>query len=110
MRWFDLIQFQAKLSRDEPAVIFPGGMSTYGRLVEWVENASQHILRSGLKKRDIVALELRHPLLHLVVILALHRCGIASVTLQTEYLIQESNSRSIACSAIAIRSRAALSS
>jgi acyl-coenzyme A synthetase/AMP-(fatty) acid ligase len=90
MRWFELIQFQAKLSRDEPAVIFPGGMATYGRLIECVENASQHILRAGLKKSDIVALELRHPLLHLVVILALHRCGIASITLQTEYLIQES--------------------
>jgi acyl-coenzyme A synthetase/AMP-(fatty) acid ligase len=91
MRWFELIGFQAKLSPDEPAVIFPGGMATYGRLVECVENASQHVLRAGLKKGEIVALELRHPLLHLVVILALHRCGIASLTLQTSYLIQQSN-------------------
>src|ERR1700730_549134 len=90
MRWFELIRFQSNLSPDEPAVIFPGGMATYARLVECVENASQHILRSGLKKGEIVALELRHPLLHLVVILALHRCGIASLTLQTAHLIQES--------------------
>jgi len=91
MRWFELISFQAKLSPDEPAVIFPGGMATYGRLVECVEHASQHILRAGLKKGDVVALELRHPLLHLVIILALHRCGIASITLQTSYLIEQSN-------------------
>jgi acyl-coenzyme A synthetase/AMP-(fatty) acid ligase len=90
MRWFEQIQFQAKLSPDEPAVIFPGGMATYGRLVECVENASQHLLRAGLKKGDVVALELRHPLLHLVVILASHRCGIASLTLQTTHLVQES--------------------
>ena len=90
MRWFELIRFQSKLSPDEPAVIFPGGMATYGRLVECVENAAQHVLRAGLKKGDIVALELRHPLLHLVVILALHRCGIASITLQTSYLIEQS--------------------
>jgi acyl-coenzyme A synthetase/AMP-(fatty) acid ligase len=90
MRWFELIRFQSKLSPDEPAVIFPGGMATYGRLVECVENASQHMLRAGLKKGDVVALELRHPLLHLVVILALHRCGIASLTLQTSYLIEQS--------------------
>src|SRR5437763_6906391 len=90
MRWFELIYFQARLSPDEPAVIFPGGMATYGRLVECVENASQHVLRAGLKKGEIVALELRHPLLHLVVILALHRCGIPSLTLQTAHLIQES--------------------
>ena len=93
MRWFELIEFQAKLSPDEPAVIFPGGMATYGRLVECVENASQHVLRSGLKKGEIIALELRHPLLHLVVILALHRCGIASLTLQTSHLIDESRLR-----------------
>jgi acyl-coenzyme A synthetase/AMP-(fatty) acid ligase len=91
MQWFELIRFQSKLSPDEPAVIFPGGMATYGRLVECVENVSQHVLRAGLKKGDIVALELRHPLLHLVVILALHRCGIASITLQTSYLIEQSN-------------------
>src|SRR5581483_9186377 len=91
MRWFELIRFQSKLSPDEPAVIFPGGMATYGRLVECVENASQHLLHAGLKKGDVVALELRHPLLHLVVILALHRCGIASLTLQTSYLIQQAN-------------------
>jgi long-chain acyl-CoA synthetase len=91
MRWFELIRFQSQLSPDEPAVIFPGGMATYGRLVECVENASQHILRAGLKPGDIVALELRHPLLHLVVILALHRCGIASITLQTSYLIEQSS-------------------
>ncbi|HLH94314.1 MAG TPA: fatty acid--CoA ligase family protein [Xanthobacteraceae bacterium] len=90
MRWFELISFQAKLSPDEPAVMFPGGMATYGRLVECVENASQHVLRAGLKKGDVVALELRHPLLHLVLILALHRCGIASITLQTSYLIEQS--------------------
>jgi acyl-coenzyme A synthetase/AMP-(fatty) acid ligase len=91
MRWFELIRFQSKLSPDEPAVIFPGGMATYGRLVECVEHASQHLLRAGLKKGDTVALELRHPLLHLVVILALHRCGIASITLQTSYLIEQSS-------------------
>ena len=91
MRWFELIRFQSQLSPDEPAVIFPGGMATYGRLVECVENASQHILRAGLKQGDVVALELRHPLLHLVVILALHRCGIASITLQTSYLIEQSS-------------------
>src|SRR5690242_5620992 len=90
MRWFELIRFQSQLSPDEPAVIFPGGMATYGRLVECVENTSQHILRAGLKQGDIVALDLRHPLLHLVVILALHRCGIASITLQTSYLIEQS--------------------
>lgn len=91
MNWFEQIAFQAKLRPDEPAVIFPGGMATYGRLVECVEHASQHALRAGLKKGEIVALELRHPLLHLVTILALHRCGIATLTLQTGHLAERSN-------------------
>ncbi len=90
MRWFDQIAFQAKLNRGEVAVIFPGGMATYGRLVECIENATQHVLRAGLQKGETVALELQHPLLHLVVILALHRCGIPSITLQTSHLIAES--------------------
>ena len=91
MNWFEQIAFQAKLSPDEPAVVFPGGMATYGVLVGCVEAACQHILGTGLKKGQIVALEIRHPLLHLVIILALHRCGIASLTLQTSYLIQQAN-------------------
>src|SRR5215475_13369203 len=89
MNWFDHVVFQAKHSPDEPAVIFPGGMATYRSLVECVDAASQHALRSGLKKGQIVALEIRHPLLHLVVILALHRCGIASLTLQTGHLVEK---------------------
>jgi len=89
MNWFEHVQFQAKLSPDEPAVIFPGGMATYGRLVECADAAVQHVLLAGLKKGEIVALEVRHPLLHLVLILALHRCGIPSLTLQTEYLTQQ---------------------
>ena len=91
MNWFEHIAFQAKLSPDEPAVAFPGGMATYGVLAGCVEAASQHVLRAGLKKGQVVALEIRHPLVHLVVILALHRCGIASLTLQTSYLIQQAN-------------------
>jgi acyl-coenzyme A synthetase/AMP-(fatty) acid ligase len=91
MNWFEQVVFQAKLSPDEPAVVFPGGMATYGVLVGCVEAASQHVLRAGLKKGEVVALEIRHPLLHLVLILALHRCGIPSLTLQTSYLIQQAN-------------------
>jgi acyl-coenzyme A synthetase/AMP-(fatty) acid ligase len=91
MNWFEQIAFQAKLSPDEPAVVFPGGMATYGVLVGCVDAASQHVLRMGLKKGQVVALEIRHPLLHLVIILALHRCGITSLTLQTSYLIQQAN-------------------
>jgi acyl-coenzyme A synthetase/AMP-(fatty) acid ligase len=89
MNWFEQIAFQAKLSPDEPAVIFPGGMATYGVLIECVEAASQHVLLMGLKKGQVVALEIRHPLLHLALILALHRCGIASLTLQTSHLIEQ---------------------
>ena len=37
MNWFEQIVFQAKLSPDEPAVVFPGGMATY---VLW-RNASK---------------------------------------------------------------------
>src|ERR1700683_718168 len=89
MNWFEHVAFQPKLSPDEPAVVFPGGMATYGTLVGWVEAASQHILRMGLRQGQIVALEILHPLLHLVVLLALHRCVIASLTLQTSYLIEQ---------------------
>ena len=50
MNWFEYVQFQAKLSPDEPAVIFPGGMATYGRLVECVDAAVQHVLHAGLPR------------------------------------------------------------
>jgi acyl-coenzyme A synthetase/AMP-(fatty) acid ligase len=90
MNWFEYVQFQAKLSPDEPAVIVPGGMATYGKLVECVDAAVQHVLHNGLAKGEIVALEIRHPLLHLVLILALHRCGVPSLTLQTSHLTEQS--------------------
>src|SRR5437868_4988482 len=91
MNWFEQIAFQAKLSPDEPAVIFPGGMATYAAMVRCVDAACQHVTLAGMKKGQVVALEVRHPLLHLVLILALHRCGIASLTLQTAYLIEQAN-------------------
>jgi acyl-coenzyme A synthetase/AMP-(fatty) acid ligase len=91
MNWFEQIAFQAKLSPDEPAVIFPGGMATYAAVVGCVDAACRHVMLAGMKKGQVVALEVRHPLLHLVLILALHRCGIASLTLQTAYLIEQAN-------------------
>src|SRR5690348_7168598 len=91
MNWFEQIAFQAKLSPDEPAVIFPGGMATYAAVVGCVDAACQHVMLAGMKKGQVVALEVRHPLLHLVLILALHRCGIVSLTLQTSYLIEQAN-------------------
>lgn len=91
MNWFEQIAFQAKLSPDEPAVIFPGGMATYADIVRCVDAACQHVAGAGLKRGQIVALEIRHPLLHLVAILALHRCGIASLTLQTNYLVEQAH-------------------
>jgi len=90
MDWFKRIAYRAKLIPDEPAVIYPGGMATYGRLAACVENATQHALAAGMKKGEIVALEIRHPLLHLVAILALHRCGVASLTAQTGHLAERS--------------------
>ena len=72
-----LIIHQARSREPEPAVVFTGGVATYGILVRAVASAADRLAQADLTQGAIVAVDVRNPFHHLALILALELRGIA---------------------------------
>lgn len=82
MNLADLLTERAAKSPDSPAVIHDDGVLRIGAVEAAVWAMAIHLSEAGLKPADVVGLRVRDPLLHLVTIFAMARCGIVHVPLQ----------------------------
>ena len=85
-----LIIFQARLRQEEPAVAFTGGVATYGMLAKAVLAAADRLADTGLQKGALVAIDVRNPFHHAVLIVALGLRGMVSASVQTSFNVQMS--------------------
>ncbi len=81
MNIFDPFFFQASQSPNKPACAFPGGFVTYGELATAASAASATIASAGFKRNELVAIAQDNPLFQIIIILALGRLAIPSITL-----------------------------
>jgi acyl-coenzyme A synthetase/AMP-(fatty) acid ligase len=82
----DMIFFHAGATPEKPAVITGQVILTYGMLRSGILSAQRHLRQQGLKSGDVVALSGFAPVGHVTLICALHRSGIASVSLEGDQL------------------------
>lgn len=85
----DMIFFHADANPDKPAVITGEAILTYRMLRRGILSVQQRLRRHGLKAGDHVAIHVTSAIAHVTLICALHRSGIASVSLdlsQGEFL------------------------
>ncbi len=79
------VLYHARMSPHRPAIAYTGGVATYGMVADAIHAAARRIGELGLEAQMLVAIDVRNPFQHLVLILALERCGITSVSLHTVY-------------------------
>src|SRR6516162_6641437 len=82
----DMIFFHAEASPEKPAVITGQAILTYAMLRSGILSAQRRLRRQGLKSGDCVVLSDFAPIGHVTLICALHRSGIASVSLEGDQL------------------------
>src|SRR5580704_16472993 len=82
----DMIFFHAGATPEKPAVITGQVILTYGMLRSGILSAQRHLRQQGLKSGDVVALSAFAPVGHVTLICALHRSGMASVSLEADQL------------------------
>ncbi|HVY21299.1 MAG TPA: class I adenylate-forming enzyme family protein [Bauldia sp.] len=83
-----LIMFQARSHASEPAVAFTGGVATYSILAAATLAATDKLRASGLGAGALVAIDVRNPFHHTVLILALNLCGMVSASVQTSFNVE----------------------
>ena len=81
MNILDAVFLQAALDPLRPAVAYPGGLATYGMLARSANNVAANLLALGIRERQVCAIRIPDPLLHLLVVMGLGRIGAASLSL-----------------------------
>jgi len=90
MDFAKLILFQARSRLHEPAIAFTGGVATYGVLASAIETATGKLAAVGLTRGDLVAIDVRNPIQHVALIIALGLCGMPSASVQTSFNVEMS--------------------
>ncbi len=80
MNFVDVIFFQATIAPDKLALIAHGSVIPYSRFWHGVLSAQQRLVAIGVTEGQTVALNIGHPIDHLVMAAALYRMKVASAT------------------------------
>ena len=87
----DTIFFHAKNTPNNPAIATLGMMVSYRMLAQGVLRAEERIKAAGLKQGDVAVVMVNYPIGHFAIICALHRLGIASVSLYADQIASLDN-------------------
>ncbi|MCC6735219.1 MAG: long-chain fatty acid--CoA ligase [Bauldia sp.] len=90
MNFYQLIMSRARTSRDRPAIAFAGGVATYAMLAEGAVAAARKLDALKLSRSGLVAVDVRNPLHHVMLSLALGLRGIPSASVQFNFNIADS--------------------
>ena len=88
MKLVKQILFQARLAESAPAITFSGGTVSYGTLARMVEAAVNALESLGLPRGTPVIIDIRNPLQHSAVILALALLGLPSASVGSSFSVE----------------------
>lgn len=92
----DYVLYHARFSPQKPALAFTGGVATYGMMGSAIHASANRIREAGLRPGGLVAIDVRNPFHHLVIIFALERCGLTSVSVHTSFTVTVSGLKPVA--------------
>lgn len=90
MNFFQLVLTRARTSRDRPALAYAGGVATYAMLAEGAVSAARRLDTLDLARTGVVAVDVRNPLHHIMLSIALGLRGIPSASVQFNFNIADS--------------------
>lgn len=89
MNFFQTILNRARMNPERPALAFASGVARFANLAEGAVAAARKLDRLGLSTADIVAIDVRNPLHHVILMLALGLRGIPSASVQLNFNIAD---------------------
>ncbi len=89
MKLVKQILFQARLNEAQPAIAFSGGVATYGMLAKTVEALVPVLETLELAPGSMVMLDLRNPIQHTALMLALGLLGLPSASVSSTFSIEK---------------------
>lgn len=87
------ILYLARLNPDRLALVHGTSSTTYGVLARGLVTTCAKLRELGLPEGAIVAIQMRNPIQHVALILALEICGMTSLSVQTRYSIDQAGLR-----------------
>lgn len=81
MSFVDTIMFHARTIPEKPAIVLGDRVLSYSMLAQGIVSVENRILTTSLKRGDIAAVVIDNPTRHFIVVFALYRLGIASVSI-----------------------------
>ncbi|HEY7992458.1 MAG TPA: class I adenylate-forming enzyme family protein [Stellaceae bacterium] len=81
MSFVDTIMFHARAMPEKPAIVLGDRVLTYGMLAQGIVSVENRILTTSLKRGDVAAVVMDNPTRHFIVVFALYRLGITSVSI-----------------------------
>ncbi len=79
----DGILFQARLRPEQPAVILPDRLATYDMIAQGILRVEERLRAVNLPPGEVVCVALASPIRHLILVAALFRLGVPSVSAET---------------------------
>ncbi len=80
MNFVDMILYYARIQPEKPAVILPDRVVTYGMMGAGIRSVATAISEASLNSGQTVAVRIESESRHLIVVSALYRLGIVSVS------------------------------
>jgi len=84
------IVFHARLNEAQPAIIFAGGIASYGTMVRAMAAAAEVIDRLDLPKGTMVMLDVINPFHHCTLMLTLGLMGISTASVSSAFSVEHS--------------------
>lgn len=98
MNIVDPILYQCRINAEQPAICAPGtrfDLVTYAQLEFMIHNVTRAVLPIGLQPGQIVGILLQDKIFHIVLILALTRLGVVTVSCRGTTLPKELNAAAV---------------
>src|SRR5436190_554350 len=80
--WFERILFHTRAQPEMPAILMEDRVVTYAMLKAGIERCAARLIVANVARDGPVAVLVRNPIRHMTLCLALHRIGVASLSLE----------------------------
>ena len=80
MTFVDMLMYYGRTNPEKHAIILADRVLTFGMLAGGIRSVAEEIRASGLKRSQVVAVRVESPSRHLIVVSALYRLGIVSLS------------------------------
>jgi acyl-coenzyme A synthetase/AMP-(fatty) acid ligase len=80
MNFVDMLMYYGRANPEKQAIILSDRIVSFGMLASAIRSVEKAILQASISKRDVVAILIKNQIRHLLVVSALYRLGIVSVS------------------------------